>query len=282
VKIDAHQHFWRYSEKEYGWIDDSMAVLREDFLPDRLEKILHANNYAGSIAVQARQSLEETAWLLELAEKHSRIKGVVGWLDLRSDNISEQLEKFATHPKLAGVRHVVQDEPDDNFLLRDDFMRGIQKLLNYDLAYDILIFPKQLPAAIEFVKSFPQHRFVLNHIAKPLIKDGLLSPWKEHLQELATFKNVYCKISGMVTEADWTNWSDTDFSPYLDTVIEAFGMNRLMFGSDWPVCTVAASYERVIKIVDDHLEKRSISISETEAFWGANAVDFYKLKSNTI
>jgi L-fuconolactonase len=279
MKIDAHQHFWNYSVEEYGWIDDNMAVLKKNHLLSDLQKILQANGFAGSVAVQARQSVEETAWLLALAEQNPFIKGVVGWLDLRSEQLDEQLTQFASHTKLVGVRHVVQGEPDDRFILSDQFMRGIEKLLYHNLAYDILIFPRQLPAAIEFVQNFPKHRFVLDHIAKPIIKDGIISPWKLQIEQLAAFPNIFCKLSGMVTEADWHNWSITDFEPYLDVIFQAFGADRVMFGSDWPVCTVAATYRQVIEIVDSYLNSHNLSDQEKAAFWGGSAVKFYQLKN---
>lgn len=277
MNIDAHQHFWHYSPQEYGWIDDSMSDLQRDFLPKDLEKELIADEIDGSICVQARQSLQETRWLLELAQQHSFIKGVVGWVDLRSENIDEQLREFADDPKFVGVRHVVQDEPDDLFLLREDFMRGIAKLHRYDLTYDILIFPKHLPTALEFVEKFPEQRFVLDHIAKPFIKTGVLEPWQPHMEQLAAFPNVYCKISGMVTEADWQHWTPAEFYPYLDVIFESFGPNRLLFGSDWPVCTVAASYANVVDILSSYLEERSISPAEAQNIWGTTAIKFYNL-----
>lgn len=281
MKIDAHQHFWKFNIQEYAWIDDSMDILQKDHLPDDLAKILKTNNFDGSIAVQARQTVEETQWLLNFAEQHSIIKGVVGWLDLRSDKLDEQLEIFGRHPKLVGLRHVVQGEPDDRFILGKKFMRGIEKLLDYDLAYDILIFPKQLDASIEFVKHFSEHRFVLDHIAKPLIKDRIISPWDGQIKQLASLPNVFCKVSGMVTEADWRTWSVSDFAPYLDVVFNEFGMDRVMFGSDWPVCTVAASYENVIEIVDKFLDKHNFSEEDKAAVWGGNAQNFYKINNDT-
>ena len=277
MKIDAHQHFWHYDVRQYSWINDEMAVLRNDFLPDHLKRFLDAGGLDGSVAVQARQSLDETRWLLSLADQHPHIKGVVGWVDLRSDNLDDQLGEFADHPKFVGVRHVVQDEPDNRFLLRADFMRGVEKLINYDLAYDILIFPKQLPAAFDFVKNFPKHRFVLDHIAKPFIKDGVMSPWDEQMHQLASFPNVFCKVSGMVTEADWQNCQISDFEPYLDVVFNAFGVDRLMFGSDWPVCTIAAAYDKVMEIVDFYLNRCNFSSEKKAAFWGGNAAKFYQL-----
>lgn len=277
MKIDAHQHFWHYDVRQYSWINDEMAVLRNDFLPDHLKRFLDAGGLDGSVAVQARQSLDETRWLLSLADQHPHIKGVVGWVDLRSDNLDDQLGEFADHPKFVGVRHVVQDEPDNRFLVRADFMRGVEKLINYDLAYDILIFPKQLRAAFDFVKNFPDHRFVLDHIAKPFIKDGVMSPWDEQMHQLASFPNVFCKVSGMVTEADWQNCQISDFEPYLDVVFNAFGVDRLMFGSDWPVCTIAAAYDKVMEIVDFYLNRCNFSSEKKAAFWGGNAAKFYQL-----
>ncbi len=277
MNIDAHQHFWHYCPQEYGWIDASMSSLQRDFLPEHLEEKLISNEIDGSVCVQARQSLQETRWLLELAQQHEFIQGVVGWVDLCSDNVDEQLQEFADNPKLVGVRHVVQDEPDDLFLLREDFMRGIAQLHRYDLAYDILIFPKHLPAAIQFVEHFPNQRFVIDHIAKPFIKTGVLEPWQTHVEQLASSPNVWCKISGMVTEADWQSWTSTEFYPYLDIIFESFGHNRIMFGSDWPVCTVAASYANVVDILSSYLEERSISPAEAQTIWQTTAIKFYNL-----
>jgi L-fuconolactonase len=278
MKIDSHQHFWHYSADEYDWIDDSMAVLKKDFLPENLRKIQQDNGFHGSIAVQARQTIDETQWLLDLATENPHIKGVVGWVDLRGKQLDEQLAQFAQHPRFVGVRHVVQGEADDCFILGEAFMRGIDKLLHYNLAYDILIFPKQLSATIKFVSNFPEHRFILDHIAKPFIKASILSPWDEHIQQLAAFPNVFCKISGMVTEADWHNWRIADFEPYLDIIFNAFGPHRLLFGSDWPVCTLAASYDKVIAIVETYLNEHNYSDDEKAAFWGGNALKFYRLK----
>jgi L-fuconolactonase len=253
VRIDAHQHFWRYNDLEYGWITDDMAALRRDFLPDDVAAESDAAGFHGGIAVEARQTLEETAWLLELADRHDRILGVVGWFDLRSPQVTAQIERFAAHPKLCGVRHVVQDEADDAFVLRDDFLRGIAALARHDLAYDILVYPRQLPAACELVQRFPDQRFVLDHIAKPEIRQGRLGGWAEGVRRLAAHPNVWCKASGMVTEADWRNWSADTFRPYLDVVFGAFGPERVMIGSDWPVCTLAGSYAEVTRIVIDYV-----------------------------
>ncbi len=272
MRIDSHQHFWRYKADEYPWMQGGWPI-RRDFLPPDLKPHLDAAGIDGSIAVQARQSLQENRFLLNLADGHSLVKGVVGWVDLCSDRVEEQLSEFARHPKFVGVRHVVQDEPDDLFMLRQDFRRGIRRLRQFDLAYDILIYPKQLPAAIKLVGQFPEQRFVLDHIAKPMIKDGVMSPWSQKLRELSGFPNVHCKVSGMVTEADWSGWKPSDFKPYLDLVFEAFGVKRLMYGSDWPVALLAGEYARVFDLAREYTA--SLSAPEQAAFFGENAVRFY-------
>lgn len=276
-KIDSHQHFWIYSQEEYEWMDNELLVpLRQDLLPDDLNKLQEETGYSGSVAVQARQKLEETQWLLDLSDSHPElIKGVVGWVDLRSPDVTDQLASFAGHPRFKGVRHVVQDEPDDHFMLGEEFQDGIATLEDFGLTYDILIFPKQLPASIELVKKFPNQPFVLDHIAKPHIKDGTLDPWKEQIQELASFDNVTCKVSGMVTEADWEKWKPADFKPYLDCVVEAFSPSRLMVGSDWPVCTLAGSYGQVTSLVEDYFS--SFSETEKQSIFAENAIQFYQL-----
>jgi L-fuconolactonase len=249
MRIDAHQHFWRYNPKQYDWIDDSMQPLRRDFLPDDLRPELQNAGFAGSIAVQARQSLEETRWLLALADSSPFILGVIGWVDLRSEGAHEQVSEFAGNPKFLGVRHIVQSEPDDRFLLQPDFLRGIAGLEEFGLTYDILIYPKHLKIAGEFVRQFPRQRFVLDHMAKPPIKSGALEPWASDFREVAKLQNVFCKISGLVTEADWQAWKPDHLKPYLEVAFEAFGPERLMIGSDWPVCMVAAPYSRVMDAV---------------------------------
>lgn len=247
--------------------------IRRNFLPPDLEREQAKVGFDGSIAVQARQTLEESRWLLELAGQNRVIKGVVGWVDLRSDRVEEQLARFAAHAKFVGVRHVVQDEPDDQFMLRPDFLRGISKLKQFDLAYDILIYPRQLPAAIKLAKRFPEQPFVLDHIAKPLIKDRVRSPWDQQIRELAKFTNVSCKISGMVTEARWDGWQPKDFKPYLDVVTEAFGEDRLMVGSDWPVCLLAASYDQVVGLARDYFSL--LGAAANAKIFGGNAAKFY-------
>src|SRR6201993_851298 len=216
MRVDAHQHFWKYNPTEYEWIDDSMAAIRRDFLPEDLEPELERNEFQGSVAVQVRQTLEETRWLLELAERSPKILGVVGWVDLRSPDVRSQLSQFTRNPKLVGIRHIVQAEPDDRFLLRADFLRGIGLLEEFDVAYDILIYTKHLPVAAEFVERFPKQRFVLDHLAKPAIKIQEVESWAAGIRRLAVFPNVFCKLSGLVTEADWQRWKPEDFTPYLD------------------------------------------------------------------
>jgi L-fuconolactonase len=273
MKIDAHQHFWQYTPAEYGWISTEMEILQKDHLPPNLSLLTKSVGIEGTIAVQARQTLTETEWLLALADRHSLIKGVVGWVDLRSPNVQAQLEQFARHPKFRGVRHVLQDEPDDQYMLHDDFVRGLKLLAQFNLTYDILIFPRHLPVACELVERFPNQPFVLDHIAKPFIKDGTLSPWAEDIRRLAVYPNVFCKVSGMVTETNWQTWQPIDFRPYLDIVFDAFGPNRIMFGSDWPVCTVAGSYAEIVNIVADYT--RQLSKLEQANVWGGAAQKFY-------
>jgi L-fuconolactonase len=279
MKIDAHQHFWIYDQKEYSWINDEMSILKRDFLPDNLKREIVSIGFDGSIAVQARQTIDETEWLLELAEQNDIIKGVVGWLDIRSQKFKHQLQKYAKRTKLVGIRHVVQDEADDRFMLRSEFIEGIRELENYDLVYEILIFEDQLPAAVDLVSRFPNHRFVLDHIGKPKISYTLLEPWKSLISELAEFPGVYCKVSGLVTEADWKNWQTEDFRPYLDTVFEAFGADRILYGSDWPVCTVAASYKDVFDIVNSYIEQ--FSPDDQNNILGENTVRLYRLEGHS-
>ena len=275
MQVDAHQHFWIYRPEEYGWIDDSMAALRRDFLPEDLQPELIGSGFRGSVAVQARQTLEETRWLLELADRSPSILGVVGWIDLQSADVRSQLKSFSRNPKLVGVRHIVQSEPDDRFLLRPDFLRGVAILEEFDLAYDILIYPRHLPVTAEFVERFPRQRFVLDHLAKPPIRTGEIESWAQGVRRLAAFPNVYCKLSGLVTEADWQLWKPEQIVPYLDIAFEAFGSERLMIGSDWPVCLVAAPYARAIGVVMDYALRQN---AETrDAVLGGNAQRFWRL-----
>jgi L-fuconolactonase len=274
MKIDSHQHFWSYDAAQYPWIPKG-SPLERDWLPPDLAPLLAAADLDGCVAVQARQSLKESQWLLELAEHYSIIKGVVGWVDLRAPDVEADLAALAKHPKFRGVRHVVQDEPDDHFMLGPEFLRGLGKLHALGLTYDLLVFPRQLPAAIEVVRRFPDQPFVLDHLAKPEIKAGTLSPWREQLRELAKFPNVSCKISGMVTEADHAAWKAADFAPYLEVVLAAFGEDRLMYGSDWPVCLLAGSYPRVFELAGT--AAHGMSAGGREKFFGDNAARFYGL-----
>jgi L-fuconolactonase len=277
MHIDAHQHFWMYSPAEYAWIDDSMAALRRNFLPDDLYPELESAGFRGSVTVQARQTLEETRWLLDLADRSPWILGVVGWVDLRSPDVRTQLKALARNSKLVGIRHIVQSEPDDRFLLQPDFLRGISALEEFDLAYDILIYTKHLPIAAEFVERFPRQRFVLDHLAKPPIKSGHIDSWAEGISHLAAFPNVFCKLSGLVTEADWQHWEGEQITPFLDVAFESFGPDRLMIGSDWPVCLVAASYARAVEVVKSYLVQKNPECQDHVL--GANAQRFWRLKA---
>jgi L-fuconolactonase len=276
VRIDSHQHFWRYDPREYGWIDERMNAIKRDFLPADLEPPLRAAGFDACVAVQARPSLEETARLLELAEGNSFVAGVVGWVDLCSPEAGVQLRRFAAHPKLVGVRHIVQGEPDDRFLLRPDFGRGIAQLEEVGLAYDILIYPRHLRVAAEFVGRFPRQRFVLDHLAKPDIARGEIREWSRNLRALAAAPNLVAKVSGLVTEADWKAWTPDQMRPYLDVAFECFGPGRLMIGSDWPVCTLAGDYGRTMAVVTDYLQDRPEA--EREAVLGGNAQRFWNLE----
>ena len=272
MRLDAHQHFWSYDAAQYPWIPPG-SPLHRSWLPDDLAALQQPLGFDGSIAVQARQVVEESDWLLGLADKQANVKGVVGWVDLRSDRVEADLERLARHPKFVGVRHVVQEEPDDAFMLGQDFQRGISKLAAYGLTYDILIYPKQLAAALRLAENFPEQPFVLDHIAKPFIKAGLIEPWAMQLRQLAKLPNVHCKVSGMLTEADHQAWRAEQFRPYLDTVFEAFGPARLMYGSDWPVCLFAGSYEQAYRLVDDYA--RGLTDQQRVGLFGGNAAAFY-------
>lgn len=273
--VDAHQHFWFYNAQKHAWINDEMAVLKRNFLPTDLQAIYQENGIDACVAVQADQSEAETDFLLELAAEYDFIKGVVGWVDLRSEQIEERLAHYAQFPKLKGFRHVVQDELDPEFMLGKHFSEGLSLLSKYNFTYDILIFPTQLEAAIKTVQRFPKQKFVLDHIAKPYIKEGKIVTWEKHIRELANHSNVYCKVSGMVTEADWRNWNQEDFIPYLEVVFEAFGVDRIMFGSDWPVCLLGAQYTEMKDIVENYLSNYP---KEGHArIFGQNAADFYGL-----
>lgn len=274
MRVDAHQHFWRYSPVSHAWIDDSMAVLRRDYLPEHLRPELDRSGFDGSVAVQAAQSLDETRFLLDLSARDPWVMGVVGWVDLLAADVRDVLGRFADQTKLVGVRHIVQSEPDD-FMLRPDFRRGIAALVEFDLAYDVLVYARQLPAVLDLVRAFDGQRFVLDHVGKPEIRAGTVEPWAARVRELGRCPNVWCKVSGLVTEADWTAWTEADLRPYLDVVFEAFGPERLMVGSDWPVCTLAASHARVGEVI--HRYAAQASEAERRALFGDTARQFYKL-----
>jgi L-fuconolactonase len=276
MRIDAHQHFWRYRADEYEWIDDSMAVLRRDCLPVESAREMAAIRFDACVAVQARQTLEETRWLLSLSDAHASIAGVVGWVDLQAgaNRVRAQLEPFAAHPKFVGVRHIVQSEPDDRFLLRPQVLEGLAVLGEYGLAFDLLIYRRHLAAATECVARFPDHRFVLDHLAKPDIRGREIDAWERDIRALAAHPNVFAKLSGLITEADWHNWTADQIRPYLDVAGDAFGWQRLMIGSDWPVCLVAGSYVRTMDVVVDYLAPRPAH--EQDAMLGGNAGQFWR------
>lgn len=275
--IDAHHHLWNYSADQYGWIDDSMPVLRHDFGSSELERVAVAAGVDGFVTVQARQSIEETQDLLHLATGQSLIKGVVGWVPLADPQIDSVLDRFSGNKMLKGVRHVVQDEPDDRFILGADFNRGVSKLASRGLIYDILVFAKQLPATIEFSDRHPSLSLVLDHVAKPTIVPGEIDrSWEQHFRELAKRENVTCKFSGVVTEIRGEAWTVETLRPYWDVMLDAFGINRVMFGSDWPVCLLKLGYREWLDTV--RLMASELSTDEQNAFFGDNATRIYGLK----
>lgn len=276
MHIDAHQHFWQYNPQCDGWITDEMSVLKRDFLPSDLIPELRRNHVDGCVTVQVDQSEEETMSLLQAADHYPEIQGVVGWVNLCARDVRQRLKHFSQFEKLCGFRHIVQAELNDRYMLREDFLEGIASLAEFTFTYDILIYPKQLPAAIELVNRFPEQRFVVDHMAKPLIRSRTMEPWAEQMRAIARNKNVYCKVSGLITEADWQNWQEKDLRPYLDVGFEAFGPDRLMFGSDWPVCLLAGDYDRVRAVVMNYI--RDLPLSQQENVFGLNAVQFYGLK----
>lgn len=275
MTIDSHQHFWKYDPQNHQWIDDEMAVIRKDFLPAHLKKVYDEHKIDGCVAVQVDQTLQENDFLLNLAKENDFIKGIVGWVDLRSKKVDEVLEGYGNKDKLKGFRHIVQGEADPNFMLRPDFINGISRLEKGNFTYDILVFPHQLGAALELVKRFPRQKFVIDHIAKPYIKDGFFEGWAVLMKELARHENVYCKLSGMITEADYGHWTPDQIHPYMYFILEAFGTERIMFGSDWPVCLVAGNYGEVLKLTTDFIAP--LSSHEQKAIMGQNCIQFYNL-----
>lgn len=276
MRVDSHQHFWRYSAQQHPWIDDSMAVLRRDFMPPELELELKQAGVDVSVAVQVGQSLAETQFLLGLAEQHRFIRGVVGWVDLRAPELTRTLETLSAHERFKGVRHIVQSEP-AGFLGDPAFRAGVAELARFDLSYDVLVYAHQLPEAVDFVRALPEVRFVLDHLAKPPIRAGQLEPWREQLRRMAALPNVACKLSGLVTEAAWHGWQRSELLPFIDAAVDGFGPSRLLIGSDWPVCTLAGSYREVMAIFLDYFA--SFSAAEQAAIFGDTAARVYRLSA---
>ncbi|MCB0658231.1 MAG: amidohydrolase family protein [Saprospiraceae bacterium] len=275
MRIDSHQHFWQYSPSSHSWINDEMQVLKRDFLPSDLEPLLTSRGMDGCVAVQAAQHERETDFLIHLADQHSFIKGVVGWVDLRAKNVEARLSHYAQFPVLKGFRHIVQDEPDPHFLLQPDFCRGIEALQKFGFTYDILVYPIHLEVAYLFASRFPEQPFVVDHLAKPYIKQQEIEPWASQMRKLASLPHVYCKLSGMVTEADWKHWHSRDFKPYTEVILEAFGAERVMIGSDWPVCLLAGNYGRVIHLGEELIS--ALNPTDRTKIMGGNAARFYNL-----
>jgi len=275
-RIDSHQHFWKFDATQYGWIGADQYVLRRDFLPTDLEAELAATGIGGTIAVQAQQNIEETRWLLALADQHPFLQGVVGWAPLIDINAGATLERLAAHPKLRAIRHILHDEADDYYMLHEGFNRGVAELKRFGLAYDILIFERHLPQTIEFVDRHPNQVFVVDHLAKPRVRDGLVSPWRQNIRELAKRPRVYCKVSGLATEADYTGWSEQQLFSYMDIVLETFGPKRILFGSDWPVCLLAIGYSKWAEIVAKFTGQ--LTEEERERIWSRSAREAYQLK----
>jgi L-fuconolactonase len=274
-RIDAHQHFWKFDRGRDSWITDEMKIIRTDFLPQHLEPSLKENGFDGCVVVQSDQSEMENAFQLANAENYDFIKGIVGWVDLQAENIEGRLEFYRGFKKMKGFRHVLQGEPRRDLMLKPAFMNGISKLNDFGFTYDILILPDQLIYIEKLVRTFPGQKFVIDHLAKPYIRKGKIDDWEKDIKAVASNPNVYCKISGMVTEADWKEWKREDFKPYIKTIVNCFGTDRILFGSDWPVCLVAASYREVVGIVKDYFSE--FTSYEQEKIFGANAIEFYNL-----
>ena len=275
MRIDSHQHFWSYDSKRHGWMNDAMALLKQDYFPADLAPLLKSADMQGCVAVQADQSEAENRFLMDLAFHDAMIQGVVGWVDFRAANIQERLDFYADSSIMKGFRHVVQDEPDLHFLLGKDFMRGISALEKTRFTYDLLIFEKHLAVTIEFLKHFPNQAFVIDHLAKPNINEQSFRVWEKQIAQVAAFDNVYCKLSGMVTEADWLHWKPSDLHRYMDVIVHHFGTDRIMYGSDWPVCLLAATYQQQYAVVDDYFA--AFSAVEKQQIFGLNAMKFYQL-----
>lgn len=274
MRIDSHQHFWNYDPERESWIPDTMAVIRKDFLPIDLKPVLEKNNIDGCVVVQADESEEESQFLLELAAKNAFIKGVVGWVDLCAENSEERLSYYAENPLFKGIRYILQAKKDE-FILSPQFQKGIAQLEKFNLSYDLLVLERQLPTAIALVKKFPKQRFVLDHLAKPQISNGVSAEWENNIRKLGSCANVYCKLSGLLTETDDFKWKPEDFTPFLEIVFQAFGEDRLLFGSDWPVCLSAGKYEDALSIIEHYFATKSELA--LEKIMGQNAINFYRL-----
>lgn len=274
MKIDAHQHFWTYDEENFDWIDESMSAIRKNYLPKDLAPILVENKIDGCVLVQVNQTEKETLDFAAHAKKHDFIKGVVGWTDLMSEELDEKLQEYKKIPSVKGFRHILQGEP-EGFMLQEEFINGVNKLSEYGFTYDVLIFPIQMKEAKQLMKACPETNFVIDHMAKPYVKTGQILPWANYMQKYGELPNVTCKLSGMVTEANWEYWEKEDFFIYLDTALQSFGIDRLMYGSDWPVCLVAATYEKQLGIIQEYFSK--LSQNEQNKIFGDNAVKFYNL-----
>lgn len=278
LKIDAHHHFWLFDPVRDAWITEDMYLLQKDFLPEDIQPVMQYNEVVGCIAVQARQSEHETMFLLGLGEQHDNILGIVGWVDLQADDLEDRLIHFKQFEKLKGFRHSLQAEPDIDFMLKEKFGRGVTMLNKYGFSYDLLIKPEHLISAKKLVSVNPGQRFIVDHMAKPIIKGKQLQPWQDDLFELAQYANVSCKISGILTEADWYKWEPGDFTQYLDVVFHAFGPDRVMFGSDWPVCTLAGGYNQFVRLLECYM--REFSSADQALFWGENALNFYAISKH--
>ena len=275
LKIDAHQHFWLYNPQRDQWINNDMAILQEDFMPEHLQPILEHYDFQGTVVVQSDQSPEENQFQLENAEKHPFIKAVVGWIDMQAPDLEAQLQAYQRYPKLKGFRSMLQSDPDRAAMLRPDFQSGLAKLQAYGYTFDILVLPDQLQYARALVAAFPEQRFVLNHLGKPNIKLRQFEDWVADIKALAAHENVYCKVSGMVTEADLTRWKFEDFKPYIDTIFSCFSIERVMYGSDWPVCRLAATFGEVMEILENHTA--NFTEAQRALFWAQNAIRFYNI-----
>ncbi|MEM9936393.1 MAG: amidohydrolase family protein [Bacteroidota bacterium] len=277
MRIDAHQHFWQYDPAQYTWMGEGKEKIQKDFLPPDLQPLLERAELDACVAVQARSSMEETLFLLALAKKYKFVQGVVGWVDICSPDLEKHLSELQEHALLKGFRHVVQDEPDEDFVVQEAFIHGVHTLLQEGYTYDILVYEKHFPVVVSFLEQFSTGTFILDHLGKPDLSGEMSQNWQEGVRQMARYPTLYCKLSGLVTEADWASWKYDQLAPYLEVAVEAFGTDRVMFGSDWPVCLLAAdSYQQVYEII--HKFFRGFSSEEKENIFGINAVKAYNLR----